>query len=297
MKPQIVYIICLSRSGSTLLGNIIGSHHEAMHLGEMVAPLDKQFPVKCRVCLDDPCPVWGRVITERDLITTYREFRRCSTKIMGFFALRRKRQGGKPYHLVGRAFPDINVLVDSSKNLDWCKFHYSNKKFDFKYIFLVRDLRGVFASSKRSFGTSLNTFATSASAQIDKFRQFYDDIDSASKLSLSYEQLVGETELCIKQMVAFLSLSFDESMLDPNSSVHHLIGGNPSYIMQFTQSKVHVEMLEQLLKVQLDKSDENYYLKSSSVEMDRRWQTELNDEEKMALKALNPVLSKAVGLQ
>ena len=54
----IVSIISLGHSGSTLIGNLVGSHKSAIHLGEVVAPMEKKRPIKCMYCLDKDCPLW-----------------------------------------------------------------------------------------------------------------------------------------------------------------------------------------------------------------------------------------------
>lgn len=46
---QVVFILAPSYSGSSLLGNVLGAHPAALHIGEVVSTLQRGKGVRCRL--------------------------------------------------------------------------------------------------------------------------------------------------------------------------------------------------------------------------------------------------------
>ena len=67
MKIKVIYIICASRSGSTLLGRILGQHKDLFYAGEIEEIWEKSF-IENQLCgcgkLFKECNVWQKIIPD-----------------------------------------------------------------------------------------------------------------------------------------------------------------------------------------------------------------------------------------
>ena len=64
MRRSVAFVLCPGHSGSTLLGHFLGAHARILHVGEIVAPMRRGRPFRCRVCEGPECPVWGSALSE-----------------------------------------------------------------------------------------------------------------------------------------------------------------------------------------------------------------------------------------
>jgi len=131
MKPKAIFILGLSRVGSTLLDLTLGSHSPFVGLGEvfqLIRPDFNRFKKKaycsCGKVIDE-CPFWG-VATDR---------------------LKKNQDANlsERYQLVFETFYEIfgreSILIDSSKLLYVLPVFLQNNNVDVKVIYLIRDVR------------------------------------------------------------------------------------------------------------------------------------------------------------
>jgi hypothetical protein len=131
MKRRIVYILGLSRIGSTMLDLVLGSNPRFVGLGEIFQVLrpDMNRFERDEYCscgnVTHECPFWGTVADR----------------------LKKDMSAGleKRYHHVLDAFEEVfgfgKILVDSSKLLDFLKLVSKSSDIDLKIIYLTRDVR------------------------------------------------------------------------------------------------------------------------------------------------------------
>ena len=176
MKKTIVFILGTGRSGSTVLDKAIGSHSQCFSTGELFnikEDLENNGLCGCGVPLRE-CQFWGNIfgkINEKycidiknrpsDFPLKFRENNLsnisrlayktgCFLKLLGIFKYYRfnifKNEIQNNLLLYRTIFNNIeeNILIDSSKNI-WkpLLIRRQTNEFDLKYIFLVRDGRGV----------------------------------------------------------------------------------------------------------------------------------------------------------
>lgn len=281
MQKQVVNIVSLGHSGSTLLGNILGSHPNGLHLGEITSPLKKGMPVKCRGCLDTPCPIWGTVLKEDFVKTVYHNF--LASQQGNLEALRKipilTRFFSKKniYSKVFDNFAQVRFIVDSSKNIDWYKYNSRYGDHTAKHIFLKRDIRPIFASYKRSYGKTIAETATSVDRGIRSINAYYYTTEEEYKFVVIYEELVKSPENVLRQLCEFLKIDFHNEMLDFNRKDHHLIGGNHSLYIQ--SKPFNVDKLDSLIRYKTPANTVQYYRNISGITLDERWKTELSLEE------------------
>lgn len=131
MNKQLVYILGLSRVGSTMLDLVLGSHPRYVGLGEIyqvlrpdLDRLDHDIFCSCGKVVDE-CRFWGETV---DWLRRNREL-----------------ELHKKYIHIIEVFNDVfgndSVLVDSSKLLDVMNVVAGLPGVDVKVIYLIRDVR------------------------------------------------------------------------------------------------------------------------------------------------------------
>lgn len=119
-------------------------------------------------------------------------------------------------------------IIESSKDVErGMLYNIFTRNFDKKYIFLVRDSRGVVAS-KMKWGISLEASAMSWVLNNLKAMLFKWSIPSSSKLVLRYEDFCRETEDTLLSIFNFLKLNPESLLIRSSFKQNHNIGGSPS---------------------------------------------------------------------
>lgn len=274
MKKTIVFIVGLGHSGTTLLGNILGSHSKILHIGELVSPIKKNKSFICRECLDKHCPIWGSTITKTDLLKEYKYFSQ-QNLIRKIFPS--KNITGLIYSKAFNAFNDIDIIVDSSKQLNWYNFQKTNKDFNYKYIFLKRDFKPIIASYKRSYNRSVEEQIIVTKNKIKSINSFYNTISHLNKITIKYEDIVTSFESNFKEICKFLMVDYEKSMYKFNDFKHHLIGGNQAGYLQKSPDKA--KLMADLVGYDTKFNQTEYYSSFSGLQIDNRWKSELNNDE------------------
>jgi len=275
MNKSICYIVSHGHSGSTLLGNIIGSHQEAIHIGELVAPIIKNRPIMCRDCLDEPCPIWGGIIAQNDLLDEYTFFKKSHKSYLPSVILKNRR--GDIYTKLFSSYHGLKVIVDSSKNFDWYRFQSKNKRFEHKFIYLKRNPVAIIASLKRRLGGDIGSLIARYNTQADGIKSFVSKTDSKNIIEVSYEQIVLSFKSEVQRICDFLHLEFQENMQQFNEVKHHLIGGNQANILQKKPEKA--DLMAKLVGYDPKLNDVLYYSKFQGLKLDDRWKNELSEQE------------------
>jgi len=273
MNKIIVNIVCLGHSGSTLLGNILGSHKNGLHIGELVSPIKKGKPIVCRTCIEQECPIWGVVLTKGFVKRVYNDFTATRTILKLF-----NNYSGKIYKKLFNAFSDIHFIVDSSKNFKWYQYNAKYNKYNTKYIFLKRNPNAIIASYKRAYNSKVGQTLGSVKKSIEHLNKVYNAIPIEDKLTINYEDLVTQYNSELKRICDFLNIHFDKEMLNFNNHKHHLIGGNHGLLIQHDHERVNA--IDNLIDYKTPTQTLEFYKSIEGLHLDERWKMELTQEEK-----------------
>lgn len=279
MERFIINIVCLGHSGSTLIGNILGSHSMGLHIGEVVSPLKKKRPIVCRHCLSQPCPIWGCVITESYLKEVYRNFvaygnaRRMSLIRRIFFT---DYSGGLYLKLFDK-FHKKRFIVDSSKNINWYRYNAKNRRLSTKYIFLKRNVNAVLAAYKRGYQSHVSDYFDDINKSVASINNFYNEVAVKDRVVISYEDFIHTPLKHLKRLSEFAEIEYEPEMMNLKTQVHHLIGGNQGLLIQTNPSKA--QQIDDLVKTKTPVSTIKYYANLDGLELDERWKDELTSFE------------------
>ncbi len=281
---HVIYILSLSHSGSTILGNFLGGHSRMIHLGEIVVPLRKGLPLKCYHCDDTPCPIWDSLISKKTIKQCYQSFissqntSRFIKKIRKLLHLNSSNPQSSQIYREIFFKDDVEVLIDSSKSTDWLLWNSNAKEFKHKAIFLTRDLRGVVASRKRKYNDSVDTIRNDIHKEITELIRQVGSFTNIDVLQLRYEDLITSPTHTAKQLSQFCGVPFDEDMLQFYEHPSHIVGGNigPSIA---TKKQLHGADSVNLDDLALAQGKGYYLSVSPGLRLDERWKTELTSQE------------------
>lgn len=253
---KVVFILSETRSGSTWLSYVLGSHADAVHLGEYQRPFSIPGHVACRLC-----QAKGRAECEFlygiDKVAKENAFD---------FAFERFQK---------------TILVDCSKQLGWLINFIGSNTFQIKIIHLLRDPRAWFASEKRRDRELTIDHAmkrwVSTNTGISK---------TINELSLSCVTAFYD-ELCIRpdhhfqnSVSKYIGMPFETSALDYWKKEHHGLGGNGAAfnnLKRYAQAKVST-------------GDDDYYSKHAGKHFyDSRWLEELSPTERNTIENMRIV--------
>lgn len=278
---QLVFIVSLPRSGSTLLGHFLGAAPEVLYSGEVPAPLQKGHPVQCRYCGDKPCPVWGSVLESQFVRRCYRSQRRAGRGVLRRAAAegwgRMLHDHEPPGALFSRLFqqrPDTKVIVDSSKHLSWIDWNRRCSDFDVKYVFLLRDLRGVTASVRRTYDRPVARIAQNSKTALRHLQLYVGRLPRQQVLMLRYEQLVEHPESTGNTICDFLGLPFDRRMVEFYRFPSHVMGGNCGPVVQCQIA--NGQDTDFTSRYASERQRTHYLHHQPAIRADNRWKQELN---------------------
>ncbi len=252
---RLAVAICgAGHSGSTLLGLVLGSHSECFYAGEAKKTLfigNLEKPRRKRVCkiCGEGCPVWSR-FTQPPEPDVYAQVARLT---------------GAP------------VIVDSTKKVDWLRARAEELDavgVPHKRIFLARDGRAVVNSRVRKYpDEDPRQVVDGWAAQIRETQAFLDERPDDWML-LRYETLATAPEASVREVCAFLGLSFEPEMLRYQTREHHPLGGNTG-----TQSVVARagDVDDPAFATVPERSRDYYESLRGGFRLDTRWETELPD--------------------
>lgn len=242
-RTKVVFLVGAGRSGSTLLELILDGHSQIRGLGELnhlTGILDRSPPANerfCSLCGDD-CDLWNRTY-DVSVISRYfssggilsgprRSFLRRFKSIYAYFAA----WGPEP------------ILVDSSKNARWIRRalrpSYVWRKMKPVIVYLVRDGRAVVSARLRTHSNmTIEQVTLDWLTRIRESNRLFHEFPAASSYQLAYEHLAAEPEVAVRDLVRFLGVEYEPSMLKYWEYPHHIVGGNQwlinSYIRHCTE--------------------------------------------------------------
>lgn len=265
-KPDLVCIVGLGHSGSTLLDMILGSHRDALSLGEIMY-LDTWLLKGgvCTCCRDfSQCEFWVAILQENTAA------RSCKNRALGSLpataiplwrtgsALEQLRHGlafrtldrvpaQAARWLVRCCLPRVRhplaatlalydqvrkragrrLLVDSSKYARRAKLLYAASPQRTRIVHLTRDGRGWIASQMRRSGMTAETAVAQWLSGMERTKLVLASLPDRDRLHIRYENLCREPERVVKELCAFVGLEFEPGMLSFRGRPHHNIGGNP----------------------------------------------------------------------
>lgn len=286
MKPLLVFVISLPRSGSTLLGHILGAASETLYTGEVPAPLQKGRPVRCRFCGDNPCPIWGSVLKSDFVQRCYRSQQRSGRNVF------RRRVVQAFGNIVGGYEPPAAlfeklfqselkpaILVDTSKQLSWIDWNRTSEIYDTRYILLQRDLRGVAASVRRSRTQPVRKIAAQLCSSVRVLDRYVGHLPARDVLNIQYEQLVTEPQKVVPRICSFLNTDFEHEMLDFRNHPSHVIGGNLGPVLQCRDIR----------------NDDSESAAAETLTADERWKQELTPLELSEFERAAGSFNRALG--
>lgn len=287
MTTNNVFIATLPRSGSTLLGLMLGSHSKICHVGE-TAYWAKMNPLKSTCC----CGIYGcdKLIEIAQLILPYSDeingvldacgmidsmeephktrhemshFKKMPSEVSLEKALTMCVRGLNRMADTARTVFGKEIVVENSKYLLVAE-ELISRSSPWKVIVMTRDPRGVALSNKES-GMRKNVPRTvlekiphllSFALRANKI------ISSRNVLHVRYEDLCRQTIGTLNSICSFLEVEFEPCMLDFKSNRGHVLMGN---------RMIH---------------DSN-----QEVKEDLRWKKMLSQEEKALFKRSDLILS------
>jgi hypothetical protein len=265
-SAQYVFVVSVGHSGSTLLDMILGSHSEALSLGEITRIQDELQRERLCTCGNaiSECRFWRQVIHRLRTDSRYSLdisvrmvdqsgiVQKLKVLLMFFGALwsppwlmrafmellndKRMANSQRLYDTVNQ-IGGTRIAIDSSKNPFRAKLMYLQCPTRVKVIHLVRDGRGVMVSlMKPKVHNSLSYYAFYWLGHWLATRTMLCNIPASRKLLVHYEHIIADPDREIRRICHFLNIPFDESMLSFREIEHHNIHGNP---MRFRKEGIY----------------------------------------------------------
>lgn len=271
-RNTVVHIVSLGHSGSTLLGHVLGGHANVLHIGEIVSPIRKGFPILCRSCGAD-CPVWQEDMVEvaQKEYGLFEEFGLSLTS------------SGKLYDALFNKCGEMDVIVDGTKNVHWARFQ-QNDRFDNKYVFLLRNKFAVACSFNRAYRDLYSGLLYKIRLTWNGIWEFYSEIEDSKKFIIEYEEYTTAPEMWISKLCTFLGIEIDSDMLDIGSHTAHIFGGNVGIVVQTLRNISPGRAMTQAGALGSSESRE-YNMKVEGIDIDDRWKTELSRADREYIEA------------
>ncbi len=280
---QVVFIVGLGHSGSTLLSLLLGSHQEAFAVGELIQAADRLRPEStrpfCRIC-SGPCTFWARPERRESLLRLLGK--PPSSRVLASFDSRFGSLRGDVY---GRLFDwtKASVLVDSSKSHRWYQrqrlpfWHWRDRRA--RVLYLVRDGRGVVASALRKYEKNEIDGASSRwRARTLAREKFFSGLPVGIGHKVFYESLTQQPEAELRAICSWLEIDFQPRMLAYWEHEHHPIGGNVGTSLAVTAHQDSTAIEDATESVDRQLTDLDYYSRlGTNITTDQRWMKELSE--------------------
>ncbi len=241
-KINLIYVIGVSYSGSTLLSYFIGASKEVLHLGELKRIKHSKTNRPNRLCTCGEkvgeCPFW------KDYNFSLYEEKRFFTKAKTALKVLLKRTfptnqltNTEEHKLLTAIKEDKNnkehYYLDASKSLWRLTYLMNCKDIDLKVVYIDREIKANVSSFSKRNGKGFWEGLTVYILQhilVKRFLAYHKGIDS---LSINYADLIQDTNLVMQKIGNFLGLSYDgyEDMLKERE--YHVITGNTRVTTQF----------------------------------------------------------------
>lgn len=263
---DLVYILGVGHSGSTLLDMLLGTHPDIFSLGEMAFFDDWVANNKLCACgqLIWECVFWREVLqrfandeeVDKDLpqhfptdvrrsqaggrveqarylawLGSYRLLgHRAPTSLLPHRLTERASQAHRLYDII-RDVSGKSILVDSSKGFNRMVSLYTLRPPSTRVVYLTRDIRGwLYSQRKRQVKYGPMTVAQTAQIWVKAYRSarfVLKLLPPNVSFHLRYEEIARQPEIALRRFCQWIGISFKSEMLDFRAQPHHNIGGNP----------------------------------------------------------------------
>jgi hypothetical protein len=197
----VVFILSAMRSGSTWLNLVLGSCSWGLNLGEYYRPWRWPGHIACRLCEADG-------LAECTLLHGIEQVEQRNA--FHFAAAR----GAK------------RVIVDCSKDIEWCAAFLGDKRIYARVIHLVRHPAGyVESESRRAPEVSYEVLLDRWEAENQKISTFTTPLGAAATIAC-YDTLADNPELEFARLCRFLGQDWEPEALRYWEVPHHGLGGN-----------------------------------------------------------------------
>ena len=295
--PTILFIVGSARSGSTILDLTIGANSSCFSVGE-IQQLNSEINNN-RWCTCGKkyynCPFWNKV--GLDLTNPeHNFFKKCSLSlefptnknrsfigkirgllgILGFGAEYKKMiSHNKILYSTIQNNITQNIIVDSGKNIKRAVTLYKNLGYNCKIIHLVRDLRGVTHSEKKTTLAMClppdyckKDYPTKRVRSVEETTWIWNSqndlinkllrtfIKTNDHMLVRYEDLTQSPEATIKNICKWLCINYSTDMINFGNVMHHNVSGNPSRF-----NSIAIKKLPAKWKTELSEYEKNYCIK------------------------------------
>ena len=294
---NILFINSFTRSGSTLLGMLLGIHEKIEYLGE-VRNVHEYFENDRRCFHGDKltsCPLWGKVNEQIDLYNTptktssrymHRAVRNlCLDEtickiLQGLLSgavkgLRREFDVIENISSIYHAAHKVSMapwLLDSSHRSHQLNILHRKYRHRIRAVFLTRDGRGVTNSVMNRTACTMRSAALRWRQFHEYTRKVHRQIPQSQIYQLRYEDLCASPESECNKILEFMGLqpiSTDDYLSNVDISALHFIGGSPTL---------------------RDNMNNNI-----SIRLDEKWRSTLSDRDLTLFDQIAGPLNKSFG--
>lgn len=207
---SVVFVVGVAHCGSTLLGRLLDMHSRVLCVGEVLRTdlaLETGLPCGCGAKIPE-CGFWKPLLPSLESETRFdpRRFR------------------AETFRRLGRA-NGREVVVDLSKTRAW-RLARRWKDADVGFVFLIRDLRGVIASTAREGKDTARTLVRH-NKWMKRYLRFARSRGERA-LTVHYEDLCRAPQSELERISAFLGLAYEPAMLRPAEKDHHFVHSSVS---------------------------------------------------------------------
>ncbi|MDH3678880.1 MAG: sulfotransferase [Acidimicrobiia bacterium] len=259
---RVLYITSTPRSGSTLVGNVIGQAEGFVHVGELNQLWFRlvgrpSTTCGCGVELTD-CPFWSEVLQRVESTPGFpgrdqmHEIQLGAEGLRGFAhqklvaADRGYRETVERLYQVISELCDGQVIVDSSKKVGYGAMLPSVPSLDVRFLHLIRDPRGMAASRTRRSRAERGALLRVRSLLADSARWVglnlaAESLANEQGVRVNYEAFTANPRPEIERALALFMPDADLDAIVDGSTVHlqptHTVWGNRS---RFTTGAVEI---------------------------------------------------------
>ncbi len=226
---RIVYIAGAGRSGSTLLGRLLGGHPQTFFPGELkvFSPTKKLRgkPARgnrrcgCGVNASNECHFWESVaayLQEHHQLGLW-----TNLEVHNGDALTFRNHNLALYDAI-HAISKAPFIIDSSKSHSRLEKLIASQLFDIRVIYLQRNPYGVVYSNVK-LGRDLRYYSRHYAQNYHYTRKLLKGHDH---YYVRYEKLVENPEKTLKDIMCWLGVPYDSAQLNWRESTFHIIAGN-----------------------------------------------------------------------
>lgn len=239
-QVKLVVIVSPGHSGQTWLSLLIGSHSQALALGEVdVLYGMKNVDRVCMLC-GEGCEFWNAFNSswprEKNIFTALSDF------------------SGRP--------------ILSISKMEKFRDHLAHDRLRLKLIRLVRDGRAVTASYLRKYPAwGYEEIVKKWVASSTEHDHFFLQIPPGDRIRVSYEKLVEDTTATIRNICLFIGVKYEDTMVEYWKTKHHIVDGNRG-TFSFVQRHFGLES---------NPGDKTFYTNQDPSSFnDERWKNELS---------------------